>query len=299
MFGLALATSCKGHTEASSTGAGSARGSNGSAAAPAAAQIPPPKTSDDWTIQVTPIELRCGEKPLVLPAATASPAPQERPLSHAPVVTACTKQPSVDALCSCLTKSFHAWGDALGLSATVTCEAQRTSATDAQVLSVSSQPKDESVTAAGETLLFAAKTETGWSALGVLETAPDVDLATTPKASHRVALDRLETHSSGTDSVYVVTTHHEAQEKSMGDSDRDGEAHATVCVAHSSKDAWCSRPILLSAWTYTYTAARGDDPETCAVTAATQYSAVVSSAAISVKLDHGSDKDRVAGRYTY
>lgn len=298
-LGLALAASCKGHTHGSSSATGSASGSSGAVGTPPTAQAPSAKAPSDWQIDVKPIELHCGEKPFAWTAATPSGAPKQAPLAHESALAACAKQPSVDALCGCLTKSFHAWGDTLWLSTPVACEAQRTSAPGAQVLSVSSEPKDESVTAAGETLIFAAKTDEGWSALGVLETAPDVDLATTPKASHRVGLDSLETHSAGSDSVYVVTTHHEAQEKSMGDSDRDGEAHATLCVVHLPKDAWCSKPLLLSAWTYTYTAARGDAPETCAVTSATQYTAVVSPGAIVMKLEHGSDKDSIAGRYTY
>lgn len=64
--------------------------------------------------------------------------------------------------------------------------------------------------------------------MGLIESAPDVDLSETPKASHTANIDRVQSHAIADGNVYWIDSHHEAQEKSMGDSERDGEAHGTA-----------------------------------------------------------------------
>ena len=259
-------------TQGSDSGSGSGAGS------------PPPAA---WKIDSQPVQLMCGEQPLPLPSPTAAGTKPERPLTHAEPIKACQDQASVAAVCDCLARSIKDWGGGLELSPEVRCEPQAPASPDAQIVMVSSKPADES-TSGGEAFLFVAKRGQAWSPVAVIEAAPDVDLSVTPKASHTAKLDRVESHGN----LYWIESHNEAQEKEMGDSNRDGEAHGSVCAIGAAP--WCGR-LLLGAWTYAFTPATSE----CTITKVTTYSATLSEKSLTLRLDHGIDEAGATGSYSF
>jgi hypothetical protein len=247
---------------------------------------PPPAA---WKLDSQPIQPMCGEKPLTLPAPTPGTAAKpDRPLPHVDAIKACPDQTSVAATCDCLAKSIKAWGDTLDLSPEVECEPQAPANPDAQIVKVSSKPADETTTAGGEAFVFVAKRGQTWSPVAVIEGAPDVDLSITPHGSHSAKLDRVESHGNLT----WIESHHEAQDKDMGESDRDGEAHGTVCVTGAAP--WCGQ-LLLGAWTYAFTPATGE----CTTSKVTTYTASLDDKSVTVHLDHGTDEAGASGRHTF
>lgn len=281
---VAFLVSCKKGGLESSPGsaAGSAKGST----APAAS----------WKIDSQPVELLCGSKPLELPAPAATAPVADRPLPHA-AMTSCQNQTSVVAVCNCLTKSVKDWGASLGLSPSVECELQPPANADAQIVEISRNPADDS-TSGGEAFVFVAKHGAAWSAVAVIEAAPDVDLSVTPKASHTAKIDRVEAHAIANGNLYWIDSHHEAQDKDMGDTERDGEAHGTTCIVAANSAPYCSTPLVLGAWTYAFSLAKAGQPDACTITKVSTYAATVDATAVTTHVVHGSDDGGVAGRYT-
>ena len=291
-FVLIVAVACKKPPGGDKPTPGSDQAGSGSSTQPAA---PPPPAS--WKIDSQPVELMCGEKPLTLPAPAAASPKGDRALPHADAIRTCQDQASVAAVCDCLTKSIKDWGGSLGLSPAVQCEVQTPAQPDAQLVEVSSTPADDS-TSGGEAFVFVAKHGATWSPVAVIEGAPDVDLSITPKASHTAKIDRVEAHAIASGSLYWIESHHEAQDKSMGESEREGEAHGTVCTVPTGASPWCGAPLVRGAWTYTYSLAKADQPDACTITKVSTYAATLDPTSVTVRLVHGSDEDGVAGRYT-
>jgi hypothetical protein len=262
---------------------------------PGSGSAPPPAAS--WKIDSQPVELLCGSKPLALPTPAAPGAKGDRALAHADAIPSCQDQASVAAVCDCLTKSIKDWGGSLGLSPAVQCELQPPANPDAQIVEVSSKPADDS-TSGGEAFVFVAKHGAAWSPVAVIEDAPDVDLSVTPKASHTAKIDHVEAHAIASGNLYWIDSHHEAQEKSMGDSERDGEAHGTACIVPTNGAPYCGKPLVLGAWTYAFTVAKADQPDACKITKASTYAATVDATSVTTRLVHGSDDGGIAGRYT-
>jgi hypothetical protein len=254
------------------------------AAAPEATPSPPA----GWKIESHPWQLMCGEKPLALPAPVAAAPRPDRPFRRAEAIKVCQDQPAVAAVCGCLTKSLDRWGSNLGLSPAVECEAQAPLTGDAQVVEVSSKPADDSATSGGEAFVFVARHGSAWSPVAVIEYAPDVDMSVTPKASHRAKVDRVDSHGG----VFWIESHHEAQEKEMGESKREGEAHGTVCFVGAAP--YCGR-VTLGEWTFALTTATSE----CTVGKAATYAATLDAVALTVRVEHGSDTSGAAGRYTF
>lgn len=293
VFGVILAA-CKKGPGGDKPAQGSSEPS-GSGSGSATQPVTPPPAS--WKIESQPVELMCGEKPLTLPAPAAASAASDRVLPNADAIQGCQDQASVAAVCDCLATSIKTWGGTLGLSPTVQCEVQPPAHPDAQIVEVSSKVADDS-TSGGEAFVFVAKHGTAWSPVAVIEGAPDVDLSVTPKASHTAKIDRVESHATATGNLYWIDSHHEAQDKSMGESERDGEAHGTLCRVETGAAPSCGKPLRLGAWTYAYTLAKADQPDACTVTKASTYAATVEPTSVTVRLVHGSDEGAVAGRYT-
>lgn len=262
-----------------------ANGDHTTAAAGSGSASPPPAA---WALTSQPVQPMCGEQPLALPVPAAAPAPaKDRPLPRTPSIKACQDLASVAAACACLATSKE-WTAELGLSPTLQCEPQAPATPDAQLVMVSSKPADEATTAGGEAFVFVARRGQRWSPVAIVEAAPDVDLSVTPKASHTAKVDRVEAHGS----VTWIESHHEAQDKDMGESSRDGEAHGTVCV--TGEAPWCGR-LSLGTWTYAFTPATS----ACTTSKVATFAATVGARSVSLTLAHGPDDGGAAGHYTF
>lgn len=279
------------------------------AAGPGSGSMQPPGTASDapgaapappWKIESRPLELPCGDKPLGLPPPVAAAKPAvDRTLAHADTIAQCRDQASVAAACACLAGAIDKWGSNLNLSATGECEPQPQSSSEAQIVEVRSKPADLAATSGGEAFVLVAKHGGTWSAVAVIDAAPDVDLTVTPKVSHRAKIATFESHSLPSGSLYWIESQSEAQEKSMGDLERDGEAQGTICVmpAAASAAPFCYAPLKLGAWTYAFTVAKADQPDACSIRSVATYTATLDAAAATLRVVHGSDADGTAGHY--
>jgi hypothetical protein len=250
-----------------------------------------------WKVESQPVDLPCGDKPLALPAPVAGKPAADRVLAHAEAMTVCQDQVSVAAACTCLAGSIDKWG--AGLSAPAECEPEKPSDPRAQLVVVSSNPTDPSSKSGGEAHVLVARHGAAWSAIGVIETAPDVDLSETPKASHTAKITRFESHPLGDAALYWVESRNQAQEKSMGDLEYNGAAQATICVVPNAATAagFCYAPIKLGAWEYAFTIAKADQADACSIRTAATFSAVLEASAVTVRLLHGTDSETTAGLY--
>ena len=277
---------------------GCKKGNGGDKHTPVTVAPPPPA----WTIDSQPVDLMCADKPLALPppaGAAPAPAPAPRALPRADAIRACQDQASVAATCDCLVKSIEDWGGDLGLSPAVECEPQPPANADAQLVEVSSKPADDSSTSGGEAFVFVAKHGATWSPVAVIESAPDVDLSVTPKASHTAKIDRVTSHAAPSGSLYWIESHHEAQDKDVGDTDHDGDAHGTVCLVPGGAAASCTKPLVLGTWSYAFSLPRADQPDACTIAKVSTFTATVDAGGVTVKLAHGPDSGGEAGRYTF
>src|SRR5437868_3744255 len=187
---LAVATGCKKAVEEKPT-----QGSPGSGygtVAPAAPAAPPAAAPPAWKLESQPIDLACGDKPLKLPPPGAGKPPVDRALGRADAIGVCQDQVSVAAACACLAGAVDKWAG--GISTPAECEVQKPSDPGAQLVEVSSNPPEGASRTGGEAFVLIVKHGATWSPAGVVEIAPDIDLAVTPKASQRATIARLESH---------------------------------------------------------------------------------------------------------
>jgi hypothetical protein len=248
-----------------------------------------------WTAKSQPIELACGNKPLTLPAPMPAPAPAaDRTLSHDDGITQCHDQATVAAACACLAGSTGVWATSLRLSTSADCKPVSQNA-DAQIVEVTSQPADTDAKSGGNALVLVAKHGAKWSAVAVVDSEPDIDLSQTPRMTEHSGIAKFEAHPLVDGQLYWIVSQTETQDTSTGDVDHDGGMLGTICVAPTNPNtpAFCYTPLKLGAWTY----AAADS--TCTITKLVTLSATLDATSATLRLDHGSDTDGLAGHYLF
>ena len=248
-----------------------------------------------WTAKSEPIALMCGDKPLAMPPRDPAAKPAaDRNLSHADGIAVCHDQATVAATCACLAGSIATWGP--GLSGSGDCKPV-SQASEAQIVEVTSQPADADAKSGGEALVLVVKHGAKWSAVAVVDAEPDIDLTSTPRMTEHAAIAKFETHPLADGQLYWVVSQTETQDKSMGDVDHDGRTRGTICVAPTNPNtpAFCYTPLALGSWIYSFTA----QDSSCAINKITTHTATLDGTAATLRLDHGSDSDVIAGRYLF
>lgn len=268
----------------------------GSAAPPAGSAAAAPA----WKLESQPIELSCGAKPLPIPAAATPADTGERSLPRATAIAGCRDQASVEAVCKCLATSVDSWARQAGLSAPASCAPAPQGSDVARLVEVKSQPSDPDSVAAGAAFVLVAAHGGTWSAINIVEAAPDVDLTETPRASHGATIAMFETRPRDGATLVWVQSRNQYSETDMGEQDVNGAAALSLCVVPAAADQppYCHAPIKLAAWEYFFTIARADRDDACKVRNTGVMSARLdSSGALTVRLDRGVDKAGHAGRY--
>lgn len=282
--------------------AGATPAGSGSASSEPAGQPPAGSAAavPAWKLESRPVALMCGSRPLSIPAA-ASPAPaSERALPRAQPIAACQDQPSVEAVCSCLTGSVEKWVTGTGLTAPVSCAPVPQLDPAARLVELHTTPSDPDSVAAGTAFVLVAAHGPAWSAVGVVEAAPDVDLTTTPRASHGASITSFEARPRPGATLVWIQSQNQYSETDMGEQQLTGAAQITICIVPTAaaQAPYCHAPIKLGGWDYTFTIAKADRPDACTLREAAVLSASLDSAgSLSVHLDRGTDKTAAAGRY--
>jgi hypothetical protein len=295
---------------AGSAGAAGAAGPAGSTAGSAAPVSPPPGSAAPpagsaaavpaWKLESQPVELSCGPEPLALPAAAAQVDAGERSLPRARAIGPCRDQASVDAVCKCLAASVESWAKQAGLSAPASCTPAPQGSAVARLVEVKSQPSDPDAVAAGTAFVLVAAHGGTWSAINIVEAAPDVDLTETPRASHGATIAMFETRPRDGATLVWVQSRNQYSETDMGEQDVSGAAALSLCVVPDAADQppYCHAPIKLAAWEYFFTIAKANRDDACKVRNTGVMSASLdSTGALTVRLDRGVDKAGHAGRY--
>ena len=288
---VVLVPSCKKPQPAADTTSGSA---TPVAAAPNAAPQAPPA----WTATSHPIELSCGDSPLVLtaPQSAATPA-SERTLKHGDAIAQCHDQASIEATCDCLAKSIAAWGTTFQLAGPATCTPQPNAQPDAAVVQLQDNPADPDSKTGGTALVLVAKRGSSWSAISAIDAEGDIDLTQTPKLTESAKLVAFEAHPIASGSLYSIETRSETRQSDMGDHDIEGGVVETFCAiprdAHAA--ATCYAPLNLGTWSYTWTPAK----TSCEISKLAIFAASFDATGVTMRLDHGSDADGIAGHYRF
>lgn len=265
---------------AGSAAVGAPAGGSGSAAAAPA-----------WKLDSQPLDLMCGMSAPATPAA--APPPADRALPQAKPIAGCQDRPTVDDVCKCLAESVATWSS--GLSAKATCEVAPQGSDRVHLVEVHSAPDGEG-TAAGEAYVLVAAHGTAWSAITIVEAAPDVDLTTTPKAVHGAKILAFDTKPQADGTLVWIQSRNQYSETGMGETDVNGAAQITICHLPSAaaQGPYCYSPIELAAWEFTRTV----DSGACNVRSAAVFAASLEgSGALTVRLEHGADATGIAGRY--
>lgn len=253
-----------------------------------------------WKLDSQPVELSCGPRPLAMPAATVPAAAAERALPRAQAIPVCQDQTSIDVVCICLTGAADKWIAGTGLTAPVTCTAAPQGNATARLVELHSAPSDPGGVAAGTAYAVIAARGSQWSAVNIVEHAPDIDLTMTPKATHGAAIKKFETRPRADGTVLWIESSNQYSESAMGEQEVNGAAALTICVVPSAPGSspYCHAPVKLGAWDYTFTFEKAGKDDACEVRKAGVLSASFDSAgALTVQLDGGSDKTGTAGRY--
>jgi hypothetical protein len=249
-----------------------------------------------WQLQSKPVEVECPS-----PAATAKPVEgTPRPLAHATPLTVCQQQATVEAACACLASSLASWGASTGLEGTATCEAAEPHGTQAQLVIVRDTPADPDATAAGTALVLLARRGASWSALQIVDAAPDVDLGETPNAVHAATVRAYEERPDATGTTIWIESQNQYSETDAGEEEVRGDASLTLCAipTAASAPASCDAKIALASWDHTITRARGEGDDKCEVRAGYAYRATLTSAgALTLALESGKDDAAHAGAY--
>jgi hypothetical protein len=202
-------------------------------------------------------------------------------------------------VCTCLTGSADKWIAGTGLTAPLTCTAAPQGNASVRLVELHSAPSDRDSVAAGTAYALVAAHGSQWSAVGVVEHAPDVDLTMTPKASHGATIKKFETRPRGDATVVWIESDNQYSESAMGEQEVNGAAALTICIVPGAlAPAYCHAPVKLAAWDYTFTFEKAGKDDACEVRKASALSASLDSAGgLSVKLDGGTDKTGAAGHY--
>jgi hypothetical protein len=148
--------------------------------------------------------------------------------------------------------------------------------------------------------VFTAAHGKAWSAVDVVEAAPDVDLTQTPKATHGATITGLEVRPRTDGTLVWIQSQNQYSETDMGEQEVQGAAALTLCVLPSdaAQEPYCYAPVKIATWEYTFTIANADRDDACKIREAAVFSASLdSSGALSVRLDRGTDKAGSAGKY--
>jgi len=243
-------------------------------------QPPPPATGK---LDTLPFELPCGDAPLAQPAPKlAAKAAPERAAKRAEGIAQCHDQASVDAVCACLAGK------------TGSCHALPQATASAVVVDVPSQPASDSISG-GNTLVLIAKHGATWSAVSAVETAADIDLKEMPHATASAKLARLDVRATAAGTQIWIESWNQREEKSVGDLDRDGEEHGTLCIAPAAAPPFCYAPLPLGSWFYSFDMQKG----TCEIQTLSMFAATIDPPAATLRLVHGADKDGLAGSYKF
>jgi hypothetical protein len=276
---------------------------HGSAAPPAATShagsvvlLDATRQPASWQLQSKPVELECP-----VPPATGKPGQAAaRPLARATPLTMCQDQASVEAACACLASSLASWGTSTGLVGAATCEAAEPHGTQAQLVIVRDTPAAPDATAAGTALVLLARRGATWSALQVVDAAPDVDLGETPNAVGAATVLAYEERPDAAGTTIWIESQNQYSETDAGEQEVRGDAALTLCAIPTagSARASCDARIVLTAWDYSITRARGDGEDQCEVRAGYGYRATLTSAGtLTLALERGKDDAARAGSY--
>ncbi|HEX4455912.1 MAG TPA: hypothetical protein VH143_33860 [Kofleriaceae bacterium] len=251
-----------------------------------------------WSATSHPIELACGDGPLTLtpPQPAASPA-AARTFKHGDAFSQCHDQASIAAACDCLAKSVATWGKKLLLAGPATCTPQPNARADGAVVLLQDESPDTATRAGGSALVLLAKRGATWSAISVVESSADIDLTQTPKLTGSLKLVAFDEHPIAGGLLYSIETRTETAQSDMGEHDLDGTASATLCSvpADAHPDAFCYVPVALGSWSYTWTPKEGS----CEIKKLATFAATYDATGATLRLDHGSDADTVAGHYGF
>jgi len=271
-------------------------GSASPAAAGSGAMLDAALPPAGWQLRSKPVEVECP-----LPAATGKPAEAAaRPLARATPLTVCQQQASVEAACACLASSLASWGASTGLEGAATCEAAEPHGTQAQLVIVRDTPAAPDATAAGTALVLLARRGATWSALRVVDAAPDIDLGESPNAVHAATVRAYEERADAVGTTIWVESQNQYSETDAGEEEVRGDAALTLCAipTDASAPASCDARIALASWDYSITRARGDGDDQCEVRAGYGYRATLTSAGtLTLALERGKDDAARAGSY--
>lgn len=294
MLVIVVVTACS--KKPAETGAGSAAPSAGSDHAGSGGSAAPA-----WTLTSAPVELTCGNQPLALGKAAAAGAPaDERSLPRSPVFAVCRAEASVEAACTCLAAQVAQWARGTGVTAPATCVPAPQGNSTVRLVEVSNVPDEDSDFAGGSAFVLLAARGAAWSAVGVVEVAPAVDLSMTPNGSHSATIIGLDTRAHDDEAWVWVQSENQYSETGMGEQEVTGTAAISICVvpAATAQPAYCYEPVKLAAWDYVFTIERAGEPNACKVRDAAVMSVRLdSTGAVVIGLEAGVDKAGSAGRY--
>ncbi len=249
-----------------------------------------------WQLQSTPVEVEC-----LSPAAASKPADRApRRLARATPLTVCQQQANIGQACACLASSLASWGASTGLEGPVTCEPAELRGAQAQLVILRDTPADPATTAAGTAIVLLARRGERWSALQVVDAAPDVDLGETPNATHAVTVRAYQERTGVGGTTIWIESQNQYTETDAGEEEMRGTASLTLCAIPTAASAQpsCDAPIRLASWDQTITRARGDGNDQCAIRTGYAYRATLTSqGALTLALERGKDDAGRAGRY--
>lgn len=224
-------------------------------------------------------------------------APVRRSAEEAPLMKECQDQPSLEAACECLGKTAAAWGGAHGLGAKATCEVEKSQGERGGLVSVSSGPAVPEALAPGRALVFVAKQGKGWSALRVVESSRDVDLAETPRATHVAEVTRYDELPYRGGALVWIETQQQQQEWAIGENDVQGSRGLTICALPEGKAASCTQWVL-GEWSYLHTPSQREGEDACQSRELALYFVMMDATGkVNVMLASGVDKKGLTGEY--
>jgi hypothetical protein len=249
-----------------------------------------------WQLQSKPVESEC-----LSPAATGKPTDRApRRLARATPIKVCQEQANIGQACACLASSLASWGASTGLEGPVTCEPAEPRGAQAQLVIVHDTPADPAATARGTAFVLLARRGERWSALQVVDAAPDVDLGETPNAVHAVTVRAYQEQTDAARTTIWIESQNQYTETDAGEEEMRGDASLTLCAIPTtqSEPASCDARIALASWDQTITRARGDGDDQCAVRTGYAYRATLTSTGtLTLALERGKDDAGRAGRY--
>lgn len=297
LVGAIVGQGCKGRqaqpADRQAPGSAAATPGSGSAAAGSAGE----GSAVAVLLASRPAELTCGPKPLRVPAATPAAGAAERALPRAVAITACRDLPSAEAVCACLVASPDPWIQGTGMSAPVTCAPSPHGNATARLVQLTGAPADPDIVRPGTAFALVAARGATWSAVAIVEHAPDIDLTETPKASHGASIARFETRPHGDATLVWIESDNQYSETAMMEQEVNGTAAVTICVLPRAAPPTCYAPIKRAEWDYTFAIAKAGQDDACEVRSAAAWSVQLDAAGVSVRLDRGADLTAAAGRY--